>query len=1410
MAISQITYSNTFSHWMVVTNQLASVVNTLTSGDFYKNQGTLYLNSPQTGLYVGNSAIFGGNVTVSGPTGTTLSVNNPTNIYNTLSVANLINGNLIRSDTIVSSVNVFTSTATVNTKLTVANSTTLSGNTRITGDFAVSGNTVITGNTSLSGVTRINDGMTLVGVLNATGSIIANGVVDLTGNLNLTGDSSLIGDISSTGNTAFYGKSTFAGNTVISGDITAIGNTAISGKTVLSGNTSLAGNTALSGNTAISGNNTLSGITLLTGSTNLLGNTALSGNNTLSGITLLTGNTALSGNTTLTGNTALSGNTTISGNAIINGTISLSGTTISSGNTTVLGTNILSGNTTLAGNTALSGNTSLLGNITVYDTINIINNKGVSANGPIKSDTTVSGSVLISDILRVNSNVVFDTTNVKIKSSDGLSYNVISSKDLSDANAMIYRDLSNTNSSIVSTNTYVQNWANSTFLKFSGNPLTAALIPTLQATSFTTRDLVVTGVFTNQGSTITDTNEYIFQANSGLPTSVSSQITVNRGESANTANVNAMIRWNNPSKQWEVRDVNSNTTFNKITTKNELDGANTFLTSVINNKFTNAAIFSSDLTIAGNLVVNGLTTTINTNTLSIDDKNITLGDVASYTSVTFTCSSGSPIITVTSTAGLIPGMIITKTGGQATPSGGAAIIVSVDSTTQITVNVNIDTTLGTQFLGNIAGVSDVTANSGGITLKGTTDKTFNWANTTFSAWTSSENIALASGKSIILNGSSSGITTVQPSAIAGGSLTLSANTGTLISTGDTGTVTNAMLNGSITNNKLANSSITIGTTNIALGSSNTAIRGVTNLTFANTTNSANTVSLIADNIGGNNTIIFPNQSGTVILSGATGAPITAAMIANNSIANNHIHDNAAIATSKLAANSVTIGTTKLNLGDTSNTIQNIVNIKFANTTNPGNTVSLIADNIGGNNTIIFPNQSGTVILSGGGASGGASITSTMIANNSIANNHIHDNAAIATSKLAANSISGIYLGSNLNTLANGIGLFWSTGINYNGSATSTIAIDSTVALKTGKLNQFTTTSSSELLGILGDKQGTGAIVANNSPIFTTPNIGAATGTSLTLSGDLSARNLTISGTTTTINSSTLSIDDRNITLGDAPAITGLTFTCSAGSAVLTLASTAGLIPGMVLTKTSGQAVPPSNAKIVSINSDTQITIDGTVNASGGTQFVGDFAGYTDTTADQGGITLKGTTDKTITYSTSAVGGTAAWRFSENIDLVSSKSFNINNTLIANSTHLGALSGSSLTNVTATGLSANSDISTYREKVTNITISSGGATNIDLSVGNIFNITLSSGIASPVTLNLQNYNVGSGYTRPITLIIKQPAISPGKLVTVSAAKYTDDIAPILSTSANAMDILTYWSIDNGTNWFGTFAMAGIII
>jgi hypothetical protein len=84
----------------------------------------------------------------------------------------------------------------------------------------------------------------------------------------------------------------------------------------------------------------------------------------------------------------------------------------------------------------------------------------------------------------------------------------------------------------------------------------------------------------------------------------------------------------------------------------------------------------------------------------------------------------------------------------------------------------------------------------------------------------------------------------------------------------------------------------------------------------------------------------------------------------------------------------------------------------------------------------------------------------------------------------------------------------------------------TVALTSDKLSAFAATTSAELAGVISDETGSGALVFANTPTLVTPNIGAATGTSLVLSGDL-----TVNGTTTTINSTTLTVDDKNIELG---------------------------------------------------------------------------------------------------------------------------------------------------------------------------------------------------------------------------------------------------------------------------------------
>lgn len=79
-------------------------------------------------------------------------------------------------------------------------------------------------------------------------------------------------------------------------------------------------------------------------------------------------------------------------------------------------------------------------------------------------------------------------------------------------------------------------------------------------------------------------------------------------------------------------------------------------------------------------------------------------------------------------------------GGNLTVNG---TTTTVNSTTVTVDDKNIE-------LGSVASPSDATADGGGITLKGTTDKTFNWVDSSDS-WTSSEHLDLASGKSYRIN-----------------------------------------------------------------------------------------------------------------------------------------------------------------------------------------------------------------------------------------------------------------------------------------------------------------------------------------------------------------------------------------------------------------------------------------------------------------------------------------------------------------------------------------------------------------------------------------------------------------------------------------------------------------------------------
>lgn len=140
-----------------------------------------------------------------------------------------------------------------------------------------------------------------------------------------------------------------------------------------------------------------------------------------------------------------------------------------------------------------------------------------------------------------------------------------------------------------------------------------------------------------------------------------------------------------------------------------------------------------------------------------------------------------------------------KAGGTVTGSTtfGSDLIVTGNLTVNGTTTTVNTVTLSVKDinieLGVGAGGTNTAVDGAGLTVKGLTDKTFNWVNST-AAWTSSEHLRLAAGKQLQLLGSASGVATITAPAAAGTpTLTLPTASGTLALTSDIG-------NGSITVN----------------------------------------------------------------------------------------------------------------------------------------------------------------------------------------------------------------------------------------------------------------------------------------------------------------------------------------------------------------------------------------------------------------------------------------------------------------------------------------------------------------------------------------------------------------------------------------------------------------------------------
>ncbi len=574
------------------------------------------------------------------------------------------------------------------------------------------------------------------------------------------------------------------------------------------------------------------------------------------------GTTIAGGNTTITGfaNASVSVNSALLtvGTSFIANTTGVTttgfaniGTTLAAGNTTITGFANVTGNVQISTINATSFGATLTSNSTTA--ILTVGNSSVTAtmnsstfSGTANNSTNFGGSSLATIQGQITGNAATAYTNAIAIAANASN---LTSGTVAIARIPTSDSVSNTSISHVPTANNVKTAYDAAIAAntLANTAATSAASAYTNAVSYTDTKIGTANTAMAANADAAYTNAIAIAANATNLTSGTVAIArIPTSDSVSNTSISHVPTANNVKTAYDAA-ITANT------------NANTALTAA-GAAYTNAVSYTDTKIGTANtaMVANAGAAYTNAIAIAANGSNITSGTVAFARLPSLFI--GTTTIQSTSAAQAVSGITTLAAGnttitGDITVSGNLTIngtTTNINSTNLLVEDKNI-------ILGDVTTPSDVTADGGGITLKGGTDKTFNWVDATDS-WTASEHIDLAAGKVYKIGTTTIANSTALGTGILASSLTSVGTLSSLTLGGALSGVTTAAM-GNTTITGFANASVSVNSALLTVGTS-----FIANTTGAFHTGTVNAASFTTTGLTINATAIVPtsNSSGQTL------------------------------------------------------------------------------------------------------------------------------------------------------------------------------------------------------------------------------------------------------------------------------------------------------------------------------------------------------------------------------------------------------------------------------------------------------------------------------------------------------------------------------------------------------------------